>query len=265
MSGVDRLRSDVARATRRLELTLEGVLARHGLGPRQARNRTVAAALGRWDSPAARAEALADGSAADAVYDEAVDRWPDALDAKHDRELLAIDLDLAARRASSAEGSGPSEAVLETGAASVRRAIATMDRKDGDRGESASRERAAAMAAKLPEGVPMLPTPGLWYATINAWHVQVRGSYARFVVSVPQGAPDRLPADLRYVRENRTVRLDVDGDGTDEVLGRNRRLTFAAGTVVGVAVPPRPRGVGDVGERDERSSGWPEPGPAGRK
>jgi hypothetical protein len=98
---------------------------------------------------------------------------------------------------------------------------------------------------------------------VNAWHVQVRGSYARFVVRVPRGPPDRLPADLRYVRENATVAVDVDGDNSPERLGRNRRLAFEVETVVAVAVPPRPQGVGDVGERDERSAGWPEPGPTG--
>jgi hypothetical protein len=124
----------------------------------------------------------------------------------------------------------------------------------------ASRQ-AARLAARLPKGVPMLPAPAMYYATVNAWRVQVRGSYARFVVRVRRGAPDRAPPDLSYVRENRTVRLDVDDDGHRERLGANRRIDFQAETVIGVAVPPSGPGVGDVGTRDERSPGWPTPGP----
>jgi len=258
------LHRDVTSGAWWLEQSVKRVLARHGLGPGTARNRTVERALDRWETPAARAAALANGSAAAAVHAEAIDRWPDALESQLDRELLAIDLESAALRARSVDAFQPREAVVQRAATSIRRALGTAGREGSDRLQSLAADRAAEIAARLPGGVPVLPAPGFWYAMVNAWHVQVRGSYVRFVVSVPRGAPDRLPADLRYVRENRRVRLDVDGDGTGELLGRNRRITFGAETVVGVAVPPKPRGVGDVGERDERSPGWPTPGPVDR-
>lgn len=260
----DGLHRDVTNAAWWLEQSMKQVLARHGLGPEAVRNRTVESALDRWETPAARAAALANGSAGAAVYAEAIDRWPDALDSTRERELLAIDLESAAHRARSVDAYQPRESVVREAATSIRGMLGSAGRASSDGLQSLSAERIAEMAARLPGGVPVLPAPGFWYAMVNAWHVQVRGSYVRFVVSVPRGAPDRLPADLQYVRENRRVRLDADGDGTAELLGRNRRITFAAETVVGVAVPPKPRGVGDVGERDEQSPGWPTPGPVDR-
>jgi hypothetical protein len=57
------------------------------------------------------------------------------------------------------------------------------------------------------------------------------------------------------------VRLDVDGDGRPERLGRDERVDFRTRTVVAVAVPPYRSGVGDVdGNADERAGTWPEPG-----
>lgn len=232
-------------------------LARHDLGTDASRREVVAAGLSRWESVGARVAAVSNGSAAAAIHEEAVDRWSSALADRADREVLAIDLATSANEAKSATFFQPTRANVNGTANRVRTALGVAR----GRAKSIASEKAAALAAKLPSGVPVLPAPGLWYAMVNAWHVEVRGSYARFVVRVPRGAPDRLPADLRYVRENATVRLDVDGDGTAERLGRNRRIAFSAETVVGVAVPPRPRGVGDEGERDERSPGWPTPGP----
>jgi hypothetical protein len=116
--------------------------------------------------------------------------------------------------------------------------------------------------ARLPAGLPVAPLPGLWYATVNLWHVQVKGEYARFAVSVPHGTPDIPGGRFQYVRDGSRVRLDVDGDGRPETLGRAGRVGFDVETLVGMAVPPGPRGVGDVdGQADERSPGWPTPGP----
>ncbi|MEF8856890.1 MAG: hypothetical protein V5A16_05650, partial [Haloplanus sp.] len=231
-------------------------LARHDLGDRRSRAAVVAAGLDRWAGPGSRAGAVANGSAPDAVHRAAVDRWSRALSAESDRERLSIDLESAARAVAASPSAG-------AGAAAVNGTVSELvaDLGVADRVNAAVKKRAAAYAARLPSGMPVIPAPGLWYATVNVWHVQVRGSYARFVVRVPRGAPDRLPADFRYVRENRTVSLDVDGDGDAEPLGRNRRIEFRTETAVGVAVPPQPAGVGDVGDRDERSPGWPRPGP----
>jgi len=75
------------------------------------------------------------------------------------------------------------------------------------------------------------------------------------------GPPGTPSATVRYVREDNAVTLDVDGDGSDEQLGHNTRISFRADTGVVVAVPPKPRGVGDKdGNAVETSSGWPEAG-----
>lgn len=62
---------------------------------------------------------------------------------------------------------------------------------------------------------------------------------------------------LAYTRDGSVVRLDVDGDGHEERIGRAPRVSFEVRTAVAVAVPPAPRGVGDTdGVADERSPGW---------
>lgn len=256
------LRSDMQQAVDGYRAWTESTLADHDLGTPRSRTDAVNAALDRWSSPGARAAAMSNGSAPAAVLQEALDRWPNALDDRHEREVLAIALDTAAIEARSADFLQPEAGTVNETATRVREALGVVGDRVRSRAKSIAKKKAASIAASLPSGVPVVPAPGLWYAMVNAWHVEVRGSYARFAVSVPRGAPDRLPADFRYVRENATVTLDVDGDGTPERLGWNRRIRFEAETVVAVAVPPKPRGVGDVGERDEQSAGWPSPGPA---
>lgn len=110
----------------------------------------------------------------------------------------------------------------------------------------------------IPAGLPLTPLPGGWYATVSAWTVTLRGAYHRFAVSGPTGNPLAGPAGrLTYVRENRSVMLDVDGDGRPEPLGRNAAIGFAVNSAVVVAVPPGGRGVGDTdGVRNESSPGW---------
>jgi len=100
-----------------------------------------------------------------------------------------------------------------------------------------------------------------WVATMNIWAVTVKGTYARFSVTASHGPPGSPGATVRYVREDRDVRLDVDGDGNRERLGSNTRISFRADTGVVVVVPPKPRGVGDKdGNSVETSAGWPAPG-----
>jgi len=127
-------------------------------------------------------------------------------------------------------------------------------------GAASARALGGALSA-VPAGAPVAPVPSLWATTFNAWDVTVRGRYERFAVSAVAGSPRPSP-NLTYVRENRTVRLDIDDDGTRERLGRNRRVSFDVSVYVPVLVPPYGSGVGDVdGVRDERSAGWPRPGP----
>jgi len=116
-------------------------------------------------------------------------------------------------------------------------------------------------ARVLPAGLPLAPPLTAWYATVNVWWVTVEGTYGRFSVTASHGSPETPGATVRYVREDRAVHLDVDGDGSGEQLGQNARTTFRADTGVVVAVPPKPRGVGDKdGNSVETSTGWPEPG-----
>ena len=115
----------------------------------------------------------------------------------------------------------------------------------------------------VPAGLPVVPVPGYWIATVNVWHVQVRGAYRRFTLRARDGSPARR-GGTTYVRDGSTVTLDVDDDGTPEKLGQSDRISFQTSTIVVIAVPPSGRGVGDVdGNADERSAGWPCPGPVG--
>lgn len=267
---VSALEADVSTGSARIQAGLVAVLARNDIGSRNGRREVVRTAIERWDGTGTRANALSNGSVAEAVYEATVERWPDAVETVPERKRLAVGLEFAVETARDDELFQPRQSVVEGTADTVRAVLGTAETglaervadRTRRRAEALTTERAAAIAARLPGGVPVVPAPGMWYAMVNAWHVQVRGSYVRFAVRVPNGAPDRMPPELTYVRESAPVRLDVDGDGSAERLGENRRIDFAAETVVAVAVPPKPQGVGDVTERDEKSPGWPDPGPA---
>ena len=114
--------------------------------------------------------------------------------------------------------------------------------------------------ASLPAGLPVAPIPGSWYLTVNVWVVDVRGAYHRVAVNSVAASPSFGPDALSYVREAGPVSVDVDGDGSREGLGRVEPVAFSVRTVIVVAVPAGPRGVGDTGgDADERSPGWPGP------
>lgn len=135
--------------------------------------------------------------------------------------------------------------------------------------ESAIESRAQKAVASVPDervpkpvrtvgaGLPVAPVPGYWVATVNAWKVRVRGEYPRFALRANVGTPDH---PFEYVREPGAVSVDVDGESV--ALGATEPVAFETRTVVVVAVPAGPPGVGDVdGTRDETSGGWPCPGP----
>jgi len=108
-------------------------------------------------------------------------------------------------------------------------------------------------------GLPVAPVPGYWYATANLWYVAVRGEHPSFTVTARR--PGSNHTRLGYTRRNATVRVDVDGDGDDELLGENRPIRFRTETVAVAVVPAGKSGVGDVdGNADERSPGWACPG-----
>jgi hypothetical protein len=99
--------------------------------------------------------------------------------------------------------------------------------------------------------------PGSWYATANAWSVDVRGSWAAFTVRAGGGSPVGPGNGTAYVRTDEPVAFDVNGDGRPDPVGHNERVSFDVNATVGVVVPAGPRGVGDTsGGQDEQSPGW---------
>jgi hypothetical protein len=104
--------------------------------------------------------------------------------------------------------------------------------------------------ARVPAGLPLLPIPGKWIATANAWEVEVAGEYARFTVSTNMSTPTDTTG-LTYVRENRTVTREIAGE--TRTLGRVEEIAFDAQTVLLVATPPGV-GVGDRGGPDPECS-----------
>jgi hypothetical protein len=259
------LGSQVRNGTRAGERAARGTLSDFGLGDRTGRRVAVRDALGRWETPAARALAMTNGSVATAVHDVAVERWSGRL-TDRTRDLLALRLERAIERATTARRARPTEPSVDGTAGRfrtlVRDELAT--RAGGaiaNATEAKIEDATGRSLARLPAGLPVAPAPGFWYATVNLWRVDVAGEYVRFTVRVPRGTPDDPGAQLHYVRDAGTVRLDVDGDGDPERLGRTTRLSFRTGTEIAIAVPPGPQGVGDVdGEAVETSAGWPDPG-----
>lgn len=111
---------------------------------------------------------------------------------------------------------------------------------------------------RVPAGVPLLPVPGYWFATMNVWSVEAQGTYARFEVTANMGTPDTTTA-TSYVRENQSVELDIAGERRS--IGSVRPIEFSTRSILVVVVPPGGIGVGDRGIEDvECSSTWPRTG-----
>jgi hypothetical protein len=218
---------------------------------RSAARTAVADGVDRWDAPARRALAAANGSLARAVAAAATERASTASPERTDR--LATRLRTAMGETLRSSGRVP-ERHVDAAAARVRERALAAAASRADRG------RLNDTLGAVPVGLPVAPVPGYWYATVNVWTVSVRGAYARFSLRTTRGAPTPSTA-IRYVRDGSTVRLDVDDDGTPERLGRDERVAFETRTALAVAVPPSPDGVGDVdGNADERAGTWPRPG-----
>jgi hypothetical protein len=218
----------------------------------------VAEGFDRWDGAGRRALAATNGSlsraVAVAVDERAADPDPGRR-ARLERRLETVMV--TARRT-------PAVTVPET---PVNETLTQVRKRAVERAASGATERIESRYVNgsfgdIAAGLPVAPVPGYWYATVNVWNVTVRGAYARFSLRTRRGAPATTPGGtVRYVRDGSTVRLDVDGDGERECLGRDERVAFETGTVVAVAVPPGRGGVGDVdGNADERAGTWPRPG-----
>jgi hypothetical protein len=256
------LRRAVAASNRALRARVRARLRREGVEGAARRRELVSAGLERWSDPAARALALANGSAAAAIARTAVEQGELPGDAAGGRLELLLRDEL--RRAlDGPAGRVPRRPTERTGrlARDLLDAAVTEAVKVGtDRVAKAVEERLSdASIRTVPAGLPVLPPVQPWYATINVWHVQVRGTHPSLVVRARgRGVPG---PPLAYERDGSPVRLDVDGDADAERLGRATRVSFDIETAVLVVVPPGGRGVGDTdGNADERT-GWPRPEP----
>ncbi|WP_254822697.1 DUF7286 family protein [Haloglomus halophilum] len=239
-----------------------GLLRREGMEGATRRRAVVASALDRWDTPSARALALLNGSAASAIAETAVDRNPRLGRTSADRLELLLRAEL--RQASEeAAGRVPRRPTERTGRLVrdlIDVAATEAVKATAERGATAARERLYEGPARtVPAGLPVLPPVQPWYATVNVWYVRVRGVHPSLVVRANGRGRPRPP--LAYERDGRSVRLDVDDDGTSERLGRATRVSFDIETTVLVVVPPGGRGVGDTNGKADERTGWPAPRP----
>ncbi|MFB6102028.1 MAG: hypothetical protein ABEJ73_05630 [Haloplanus sp.] len=212
--------------------------------------------IGRWDDPGRRALAATNGSLARSVAVAADARASGSAPNRADR--LETGLDAAITETLRTPAATVAQAQVNATVTRVKeRVVETAASKAVDRIDQKYLKNTLGM---VPAGVPVAPAPGYWYATVNVWEVSVRGAYARFSLRTRRGTSAPATA-TRYVRDGSIVRLDVDGDGERERLGRDERITVSTRTVIAVAVPPYRDGVGDVnGNADERAGAWPRPG-----
>ena len=100
---------------------------------------------------------------------------------------------------------------------------------------------------RVPAGLPILPFPTHWVATMNLWNVDADGQYARFEVAANMSAPGR-GTSTTYVRENTTVELDIAG--MSRTVGAVEPVGFDGRSLLVVVVPPGGIGVGDRDDED---------------
>ena len=222
----------------------------------------VAEGFAHWDGVGRRALAATNGSLARVIAAAADERSADPDPGRRARLEQRLETAIVTARRTSAVtvAEAPvNETLARVQTQATKRATKRAAAEAGSRLES---RYANGPLGEVAAGLPVAPMPGYWYATVNVWDVTVRGAYARFSLRTRRGASPTTPGGtIRYVRDGSTVRLDVDGDGTAERLGRDERVAFETGTVVAVAVPAGRGGVGDVdGNADERSGTWPRPG-----
>jgi len=252
------LRDEVDGAVAFVRERLRARLAARGVGANASvRESLLDDALSPWRTPGGRARALTNGSALHRIATVATEE-------PIERALLLADLRGTLDEALSEGDARPRERVVNATTSAARdvardvagRAAAAAGDRVLDRGNRTALQVTRGTLGNLSAGLPVAPVPGYWYATLNVWHVESRGIYERVTVRARRGTRDTV-----YVRDNRTARLDVDGDGVADRLGRSTRVEFDVATVVVVVVPPGPPGVGDTdGNVDETSPGWPWPG-----
>lgn len=250
----EELTGQVRGSLRTVKGKIRGVLTTQDVGDDwEQRDEIVDAAFARWDDPRTRALAVANRTVVDAVVAEAVAHEATALDAM-DRDILRIRLRNTVTATLDTRGGTVSGPVVATATEQVRGAVGNYTR---DRISSTVKEQFNTSINAIPAGLPIAPVPGYWAVTANVWVVNVHGGYERFAVETPRRTPAPGDASLAYVRDGRNVTLDVDGDGTTELLGRSDEVNFSVQTAIVVVVPAGGTGVGDIdGKLVERSPGW---------
>ena len=248
------LARSVEASLRTVDRALVDAIAERTTLSRAQRRAAVSTVKARYDDVGSRAIAVSDGAYADAVADETARIG--GLTAGERRALAAR------LRVASATATGRDDVRIPTSLVDEPAQLA----REQMRAELAGAIETGAEAAvtnaterwapnstpRVGAGLPVAPVPAYWVATVNAWRVQVRGSYPRFTLTADVGPPNRR---FEYVREAAAVTVTVGGDTIQ--LGTNEPVAFETGTVIVVAVPPGPPGVGDIdGTRDERSPGW---------
>ncbi|WP_302080968.1 DUF7286 family protein [Salinibaculum rarum] len=262
-AGTEKLESAVSNAVRALNARAAAGVYRRTPAKVDESAAVVESALEPWETPVALGDAWTNGSAVAAIHREVRQRY-DLSVSQSDRLKLSLRF-ITAKTLDSNRAQPPAPAVNETTRELKARAQERLKSKLSDKLKKEAKYRLEKVTgrtlSRLPAGLPLAPPIAPWVTTVNYWHVEVRGEYDLFAVSVPRGTPDTPETRLRYVRHSDTVSLDLDEDGREERLGKSTRISFRTQTSVAIAVPPGPRGVGDVdGTMDERSSGWPEPG-----
>jgi hypothetical protein len=105
---------------------------------------------------------------------------------------------------------------------------------------------------RVPAGLPLLPLPTMWVATMNLWTIDADGQYARFEVEANMSAPGRATSTT-YVRENMTVVRTLDGQS--RTLGAVDPIDFDGRSLLVVVVPPGGIGVGDRDDENPECTG----------
>lgn len=259
----DVLADQVDRSLRAVDRELEPTLVDRTSLSGDERRRALDAAAAGYGSTGEHAVAVGDGSYPERVAAEAaaVGSLSTAEEAS-----LAARLRVATRNAAGRDAARVPTRFVDAPTSGARMVL--RDRMEGAVEDGAAEVSGAAAERWAPKpvravgaGVPVAPVPGYWVTTVNAWRVQVSGEYPRFALSADVGPPGET---FEYVRQEGTVTADIGGDGRDGetvTLGTTEPVRFDTETVVVVAVPAGPPGVGDVdGTRDETSAGWPCPG-----
>jgi hypothetical protein len=261
----DELADRVGSARRTVDRELVAALGERTALTRAERRAVVETVAARYGSEGSRAVAIGEGEYAERVAAEAarIESLADGEEGALAARLRVALVDAAGRDAVRIPArfvDGPTEAVRGHVRSELEGAVEDELRRGGEAAVerwASDSDRAVARWVREPNrsvgaGLPVAPVPGYWVATVNAWRVEARGEYPRFTLSGDVGTPRR---PFEYVREESTVTVDVGGERVR--LGRTEPVRFETETIVVVAVPAGPPGVGDVnGVRNETSPGW---------